>query len=450
MKTILNLSASVILIAFLWGIYWFSSFSLKTNGNYNHQYIPEKAVMAIRIDGKSIIDKGISSVILHEDTKILTLIDNLYKRRSGKADADQNVGIDYKSDLIIFVTYLNDHKLMGFLVNLKNKKKFDKNIRTFLEPNQSFSSSKNVGLIFAELPNKKMAPLTQTELKIQSDKILSQTSAFNVSEKLDFKSNETIVKTWSDNSDVNNKLVQKSEFSFTISDEAIGFNGTMNIDQIAKGSLNKRLSPSGIHFSTKYISQNISDSLSKFLKFLNLDSIDMTGISLNYAGTKIVEVPSLFIVPELDVLIQLKEPVDLKKHVLSLVDDKNLFFDVNNNYFKYGGEKYFIKQLSNTLIYIGVTEKIDLLDFTKNEFMKISGSLEPLTRLYGDGMIKKFIELIPIYSASKDLAKKIERIDLSIEGKESKFNANGIIKFKSTDLALNSIVQFALESQLVK
>jgi len=336
------------------------------------------------------------------------------------------------------------------LVNLKNKKKFDKNIRTFLEPNQSFSSSKNVGLIFAELPNKKTTPLTQTELKIQSDKILSQTSAFNVSEKLDFKSNETIVKTWSDNSDVNNKLVQKSEFSFTISDEAIGFNGTMNIDQIAKGSLNKRLSPSGIHFSTKYISQNISDSLSKFLKFLNLDSIDMTGISLNYAGTKIVEVPSLFIVPELDVLIQLKEPVDLKKHVLSLVDDKNLFFDVNNNYFKYGGEKYFIKQLSNTLIYIGVTEKIDLLDFTKNEFMKISGSLEPLTRLYGDGMIKKFIELIPIYSASKDLAKKIERIDLSIEGKESKFNANGIIKFKSTDLALNSIVQFALESQLVK
>ena len=44
----------------------------------------------------------------------------------------------------------------------------------------------------------------------------------------------------------------------------------MNIDQIAKGSLNKKLSPSGIHFSTKYISQNISDSLSKFLKFLNL------------------------------------------------------------------------------------------------------------------------------------------------------------------------------------
>ena len=60
-----------------------------------------------------------------------------------------------------------------------------------------------------------------------------------------------------------------------------------------------------------------------------------------------------------------------------------------------------------------------------------------------------FLEMIPVYSASKNLAKHTESLNLSfVKKNKTKVDLNGELKFTKDHYPMNEIIKFLLVGQL--
>lgn len=446
MRKIKKLTATVFTLAMLWGAFFFGRLIFEISPNNNLHYIPEEASFVARIDGRQLFEKGIRSVVLEEDEDIVRLIEEIFERKSG-TDEIKDLGIVYHSDIVFFTTIIDEQTINGFIFNLSNNKHFKDNIGSVINKNQTFAYHNNVGIILGFTEESKRMSIA--DLQIQADIILKEESSFDFSRiEMDDK---VAFKSWSSRGLMaEGEAISGTDLSFYVDDTEIKIKGKVELKKQAIATETRTLKPSHTHISSVVISEALNDSINSFLTDLGLMEAEVSAISLNYQGTEIVEEPSFFIVPLIDLLITTSNPYDLQSSLDSLAlyeEDIELL----SNHFKYGGKSFYFEQISDNQFYIGVTKKPVFIDRKKDVLFEVNGSLAPLTSFYGKGMMRRFLELIPIYSASKDLTLKIDKANIRLLASDNNSgNIEGNVRFKKENFALNALVHFAIEGHIIK
>ena len=432
----------------LWGSFYVAKLALEIIPNNNINFIPKEAKFVAKIDGRQLFEKGFRSIVLDEDHEIITLMDEILNRKAS-GEEQKSLGIAFHSDIIFFRVEIRNEDVEGYIFNLSSQKKFQENISSILKKNQTSAHNKKVGIILS-LTEGKESKIELEDLQIQADLMINKKSSFDLKKIAPDKDN-SVLQSWYNTGLIDDDgIITNSEVNFQLLDNAIHVNGDLEFEGHKPSEKRQRLHPKNTHLTSTIVSSEITDSINVFFKALNLKEADIRAISINYHGTEIVEEPSFFIVPYIDLLIETHTDYDIKPSIDSAaVIDSDISF--NENYFEYGGKKFYFEQISPKLFYIGVTENPEIEQMENDIYLDCSGSLTHLTRFYGEGIMRKFLEIIPLYSASRDLASKIESVEIKIKTtKGNKGNLHGEIIFNDESYALNALIHFAIDGHIIK
>jgi hypothetical protein len=76
--------------------------------------------------------------------------------------------------------------------------------------------------------------------------------------------------------------------------------------------------------------------------------------------------------------------------------------------------------------------------------------LEPLISIEGGGMMLAFLEMLPIFRASKNLAEHTEFVQMKLSKKGNKIaNLEGEMRFKKTYYPMTELTRFLIIGQLL-
>jgi hypothetical protein len=434
--------ATLFLILVLWGIYAITSLTLAESDNNNLNYIPEDASVAIKIDGRKLMKMSYSSVLFHEDEEVIDLIRESLERQGTEEYAP--TGIQFNSDILVFISTVDGHKLSGILLNLNSTNLFDNNIHEYLSANTGYASMDNVGLILSEISNSDNNQLSPAQLKTIAKEYLVSPSKFD-KKRIEFNSSEEsmILKAW-----FQPELSETAaNVSISVNDKKVSVLGKINLSNYQGEELYK-LEPEGLHFNGTHFNEMIADSIDALLHEIDPTIPKLKAISINYFGIEIITDPIFFPAPNFDALLSFESNVNLSSTVDSL-QKINALKKIGPTSFNYNGLVLNYEQVDSSTVFIGLSETPSLVN-TKNKYaFEFNGDIKNVTRIEGRGMMKKIIEMSPLYQSSATIAEEISSVNFVIENNSSKaYNIKGELEFENNEHALNSILKFLMSNQL--
>jgi hypothetical protein len=372
--------------------YFLSSKGIHENLNY----IPENAIVKVRINGKSLAGKTIKNICFEKpESKLLTQLDTLI-HQTLRADL-KNTGIDYLSEICAFITE-NDGKYNYFLVlNVDDKNEF----------NTYFSNSSNVNFTTNQDGTVGIVELGFDDFeKDNLNEFLKKKSTFKFKEN-DFINDITIEGKGFD-------LFSKNVFfklNCNFYADKISIDGNI---QNTFNSFNNKFSliKNGLHISIN--EKNTLQKVSKLIQAFNPSFQELNHFEINYRGVSLTEGGNPYYAePNFDLLIGFKNNIQ-KDSLLNFVNNyKDFGFSYSNNKLSMGKSVYNLKVLKDTYLFISknskaVTQKSD------DDIFEINGSPELLTKIKAPEYITSFFEMMSPYAASKSYLTSIKNINLKV------------------------------------
>ena len=450
-KSFFQFLSIIVLLVFAWLFLFFNQAILAKNANNNTLHIPDNASFALRIDGRELAEKTLFSIFLEsKDEVVISLLQQSISKNLKNEGQFKNYGIDYLSDIVVFELPFKNTFIQGILVNVNNERLFNKNLNG---SKSVFSCHNDVGVIFNYSSFKDQIPIS--ELKKIADNIV-KTSSNNASVKfIAHHGPGKFIETYSKSSNFGESTYfGKSTVLFELQENSLFLSGKLDLNSkntTAINPLTKIIEPKGIHFSSTIIPTVLVDSLNGWLKQFSLTLPSINTISLNLIETKIINHSSgFFVIPQIELVIQFNKDFSIQELLSSPELITYLDYSLQKNHISFQEEKLFFKQINSKSIYIGITENPTFKTVNSNEVVKIEGNLKALTTIKGGGMMTAFLEMMPIYSASKNLAKHTESLNLSFVKKtKNNVDIKGKLKFTKDHYTMNELIKFLLVGQLL-
>lgn len=370
---------------------------LSSKANHeNLNYIPENAIVKVRINGKSLAGKTIKNICFEKpESKLLTQLDTLI-HQTLRADL-KNTGIDYLSEIGAFITE-NDGKYNYFLVlNVDDKNEF----------NAYFSNSTNVNFKINQDGTVGIVELGFDDFeKDNLNEFLKKKSTFKFKES-DFTNDITIEAKGFD-------LLSKNGF-FKINcnfyGDKIVIDGTI---QNAFNSFNNKFSliKNGLHISVN--EKNTLQNVSKLIQTFNPTFPELNHFEINYRGVSLTEGGNPYYAePNFDLLIGFKNNIQ-KDSLLNFVNNyKDFGFSYSNNKLSMGKSVYNLKVLKDRYLFISKNSRA-VTQKSGDDIFEINGSPELLTKIKAPEYITSFFEMMSPYAASKSYLTSIKNINLKV------------------------------------
>lgn len=405
------ISVSIIICLWILSYYFFSEPNRK-----NLDYIPNNASIKIRINGKSLIGKSIKNICFDKkDEKLLTQIDTLLHKIL--RTEVENTGIDFLSEIGVFM--INNNQTPNFFItlNLENKEQFSRfasktNLKNYLIIKSSkvviiqIDRNKNDEILISQFSTTKNAYRFNDEDFKNDLTVSGKISASSPSFKLNANINkENIIL----NGKLNQKLTRSNE-NFTLSKN--GFNITINENFLIK-------------------------KISEFLINISGYKNQITKLETNYRGIALTEDGSPYYAePDFDLLITYKNKVN-QDSVLNFINRYNeLGIKYSNQKLTMGNSKYTLEKLDENQLFIG-KKRSNILN-TKNLYsIEINGSPEFITKINAPEYITSFFEMMTPFAASKSFLTSIKNIKFAVKNKSIETE----IKFKKDKNAYQEAVK---------
>ena len=246
----------------------------------------------------------------------------------------------------------------------------------------------------------------------------------------------------------------KSKIEIDIQNASLSFSGILTKDEKANiplKTVGTIVKPSGFHISTSLVPNLFSDTLNFFLNQFNTSFPLISEVSLNYYGTKIVNHSSgFYVLPQMEMLVTCSSKVEIEKILENTELQSYLGYKLVGNSMRFLSEKLYFKQISANSFYIGRSENPAFEKGNTTYYFNLNGSLKPLISIEGGGMMLAFLEMLPIFRASKNLAEHTEFVQMKLSKKGNK-NANleGEMRFKKTYYPMTELTRFLLIGQLL-
>lgn len=435
----------------IWIIVDLSGIIMSKPNYHSIEFVPANSTFAIRIDGRALAENTLFSIILEsKDEDILKLFEETITNRTSGDKKFTNTGINYLSDVIIFKTSLDGEEVSGILFNLLNQTTFLKNMPDLIGEAQVIAANENVGVILSnsfatarmstENLDKYAKKLVNSRNKGQH-KIFHSGSAPNRFSEIHFHSSDQLGK----ESEVN-LIFEQKEQAFTL-------DGNLSSKQkIESNELSHQLVPLGLHITSRLFSETWSDTLRSALSFLSKDLPEITAFSINYRGVNVINHSSGFLaIPDAELIIQCAEDFNISNFLHDPELSGKIDCELTEKYIRFDSETLYFKQLSSRSFYIGKSPDPSLMEVNKQILMAVNGDLNPLINIKGGGMMTAFLEMIPIFKASKNLAKSSEKIDFTIMSTSDKVaKIEGSLLFKKGHYPMSEIMRFLLSGNLIK
>jgi hypothetical protein len=370
---------------------------LSSKANHeNLNYIPENAIVKVRINGKSLAGKTIKNICFEKpESKLLTQLDTLI-HQTLRADL-KNTGIDYLSEICAFITE-NDGKYNYFLVlNVDDKNEFNAYFSNSTNVNFKTNQDGTVGIIELGFDDFEKDNLNE---------FLKKKSTFKFKES-DFTNDITIDAKGFD-------LLSKNGF-FKINcnfyGDKIVIDGTI---QNAFNSFNNKFSliKNGLHISVN--EKNTLQNVSKLIQTFNPAFPELNHFEINYRGVSLTEGGNPYYAePNFDLLIGFKNNIQ-KDSLLNFVNNyKDFGFSYSNNKLSMGKSVYNLKVLKDRYLFISKNSRA-VTQKSGDDIFEINGSPELLTKIKAPEYITSFFEMMSPYAASKSYLTSIKNINLKV------------------------------------
>lgn len=440
-KSFLLVLSTALLFLSIWALFFFAQNLNERVDNELSNYIPENAIVSLRVDTRFFIKNGLEDFIAHGEQGSFEEIQRLLEKQE---KTDLNLGIDFSNEMVFYFVEINDQKHACLLVHIADHEDFKKAENYWKKKNCASTSGENIGLIV--LANDK-SELTAEQLSIQAGKLLSGKKSKKL--KSTGSAMELTIHTGIEH---HKPIFKPAVLQVDIEANKLLLNGDVSIDIVERERLKYRLKKEGLHLSIPVTSSDVSDSIESYLSVFGIQEYDIAGISMNYRGLTIEEIPGLKLQPDFDLLIAFEQKIDLDS-VRSVILKQNDMFKANNGGFSYGKVHYKLHQVDQHTIYIGRSDfaKSMLEQQDPSVIFDLNGNPKHLTELQGNGMMRKLAELVSLFAASKKLSNSIEDLSLLVKQVKNskKYELTGQIEFKNDKSAQLALIEFLLESKLL-
>ena len=281
-KSFLLVLSTALLFLSIWAIFFFAQNLNQRVDNELSNYIPKGAIVSLRIDTRFFIKNGLEDFIAHGEQESFEEIQRLIEKQDQE---DLKLGIDFSNEVIFYFIEIDEHKHTCFLFHISNREDFVKSKKYWSERKCASSSKGDVGLVIMVNEESK---LNREQLSIQAGKLLSGKKAKRL------KSNSSAMELSIYSSIEHHKPIFKpAVLQVDVEENLLLLHGDVSLELDEKFRMKQKLNPEGMHLSIPVTSSDVSDSIESYLSFFGIQDYDIAGISMNYRGLTIEEIPGL-------------------------------------------------------------------------------------------------------------------------------------------------------------
>lgn len=438
-KSILSI---LVLLVGLWIVFYTAKF-LNVKGTSDlEQFIPKDAQVVVRTNSKSIIKRFLTDVLYKSDFERKTL--EKFNLRESNQDF-KGFGIDITKHIIFFYEDWREKDVIGILVNLSDVKDFSalgNNKNIFTATNGKYGCL--LYLPSAKNNNKDVFSIyTEDILKRNRD-----TSLAKLNLKKFGKSNGHFDVYFSGNqkSKINDLILQ-----LTISNEEILIEGQAKKNPtIVKDTLPefflKTESTNHLAFKIGSLPDTLEYYLSSVLNKIHVNLPKIKSQHIQLYGVGLENVASEMVVqPYFDGIFRFKDTLTLSNKISQITDVNDKIATISVDTIKIGNTNYFLKQLSNKDVFIGVTPNPEIYVEENAPIFYIKGEPEAILNINGNGWIADIARAIPQIRNSNSFFKEIEQFEIEArEGNNLDVTVQGKIAFAKNEQATLKIIDFFL------
>jgi len=428
-NNLIHLVTTVLILCIIWVIFFVSKTVLIEDDSNITTYLPNETEWFIKIDGKSIFEKGFSSLMTSE--RLNTISELLNKQNLTDSEVSSK-GINFQSDIILFELGLDSNKYFGAIVNVSNIKNFTENVINELSNKYGVRIVDNFAIIITE------------------NRRIKDTDIGHIVQKLTFGNNPDLHKMELPLSDLNFKILSQQldgEISSNIDNSSISFNGKLSFNK--EDSIFNQphstpigLIPYGFHVSMKIIPNELNLIIDNNFGF---DFPKIAGVSINHRSSDLTGQSLSSLAFDSDILICFEESTSVQQ-VLTPLSSLNHIESLDSNSFVHAGRKHYYHFISFNQLYIGVTPFRKEMIIKQNNHILISGSPKHIADIKGDGFARGLLGMIPEFSASEELFNNIESTQITLKRIDNDhFICNGTLGIKEDHSSYMEMVKFILK-----
>jgi hypothetical protein len=434
-----GLLAILISLLFIWGLFYISSLFLKSSINTNLKYFPQDAEITIRLDGKKLVENAAYDLLfVSKDKPVIDKLIN-YVTQESKDGNVKKIGIDFLSEIGVFVKPVKNGKIIGVLVNLNDPNEFKENAPSITNAVVGISSKDNVGVLLSYLPPNEI--LSEKELQDIANEIIT--------EKTENPFKSTINQNVLAEIKADNPIFGKGTIAISEANNTFTFESTLHAEKSIPNNSTYCLKPVGLHVSCAMIPDNYLTVFEQLFPLFNKNQLPkIKAISWNYQGLNIQEGGAhnlgFFVQPLTDMLIEFEKPFHLNKHVQYRENFDKWGIKTSLKGLTIGNQKYIVDSLSPTSYFIGLHAN-NIVKRENPYLLNIEGDISHLLKINGSESISTFIEMIfPAFTSSQDFFKSIENTSIQIKQKGNQINIKGKVKFKRNKYSYTECLRFML------
>ncbi|MES2555211.1 MAG: hypothetical protein V4604_03620 [Bacteroidota bacterium] len=388
--------------------------------------VPKAADWVIRLDASQLAkDETYTLLFETKDDSFFKQLKNITDNRLEKRREYGVLAIDFRQPVLAFGVKEGNTNYVGFLVKVLDEELFQKNIPKYLNSSQSYAVKNNTALILSQLPK---TTITNKELKAVAEKFLNNSNT----ESTKTKGSKAFMSI-----DMPAKGTKKpAHFDLQHEPHQLSFNGHFTAEKNLKPA-NYSLKSNALLISTSIIPKGLSDSLNKIFPVGNYQFPELRAVTIDYQGVVVEKVKGgMLILPKMNMIIETKDPVSLKKLFDSIPED--LKYD--DHTIQLGYMKYEVVQLDDHSIFIGM-DPSSVIHQKQTDLVTIKGSFKPLLVIEGNRLITAFMDVVPGVGAARKFTSAAKDIHFTATQKGSKVSLKGTINFKDDAYALHEVVK---------
>ena len=449
-RSILRTLGFSFLLIVVWMLVLVSGTIMSDHPNDNLEYVPSDATFALRLDGRQLAETTLFSIILDsKDEEIVRLLDQALRKRATGEKPARNTGINFMTDLVAFTLPFEEYEVSGILVNVLSSRAFLKNMPELMDENQVCATNGKVGIILSSTANNKIS-ISKKKLSLLAENILDK--RFQTGKNIFTRNTSSSQFSELHFHTFAGKKEQEVSLLFEQKKQSFSFSGTIASEQTNSNILSHQLQSKGFHITNRIFANEWADSLKSSLAFLPIELPEIRAFSLNLEGCTILNHSTgFFVVPEMELVVQSAFPFSIEKALNDEAIRSDLDFSIEKNFISFQDERLYFKQLTPTSFYIGKNENPLFKESNNNQLLFITGKLEPLLSIKGGGLMTSFLEMVPIYRASKQLAQNSENLNIQIDKvNPKKAKISGEMNFKEGKSPMSEVMRFLLVGQMIK
>lgn len=424
LKAITRTLGLLFLIGVLFGIILIANTVLVSPKQNQLNYIPAEAEMVVRINSRAFIEQTLRSVFIDsEDEKLINNLFRKLKQRSKNGKKIENDGIDYLSDIVLFKMPFKTAYVIGILVKLNNKDAFEESMAINVSPQRVALTHNDVGLIL-NYRGKENNHAAAIDLEQLADNVLSNSIKKQKAPEI----GEALIALSS----------QQGRFELKVVENSFVLNGSFSKSEVMHERAHTQLQENGFCIAGYNLSEISSIFTEDTVEYINFNF-------LGFGAAKSNGIPAV----GLEMLLGFRKKTDF----ISLMKEKigtSILVNEDEQVITAINQSYYYKVLNDSTFYIGSTQYPKLKTSKPTSLFKINGDPSSFFNYKANSVAMTFIEMVPLFHATKQMALVTQSIDIKMNHKNDKqIILEGKIMFKKGTYPLHEIVRFLVAGNFI-